>query len=363
MWVSLLLIYPKGVGLDKVRKVFGKGASLPSHGGDLSFAEKHFGRPASQWLDLSTGISPWPWIPPDIPNKIFHQLPGDNQDLLVAASKYYQCELQYLCPVPGSQWAIQSIPLQVKPSKVAIPIVGFKEHQQAWQSAGHVVEHYEDYDGLQALLKEGEVEHAVVINPNNPSAQRWGVAKIQALCAAMTPEAVLVLDEAFMDTFPDHSILRATQTLEDYPGLIVLRSLGKFFGLAGLRLGFVASANPIKTRLETKLGLWSINHPAQYMGHLAMLDEPWQLRQKGKIMEQASLLMEMMRRYFSAQSLGNGGLFVTVQEDAAYLFEFWYACAKNGIWLRYDNTLKHHWLRIGLPEDLNALERKLPVHV
>jgi cobalamin biosynthetic protein CobC len=147
--------------------------TLPEHGGDLLWAATTFARPVDEWLDLSTGVSPWMYPIPKVPDTVWQTLPYDQQVLLQAAAQYYQCNEQQLISVSGSQAAIERLPALLAPSQVAIPEVAYREHEYAWSKAGHTLYFYRSMEQLQQLIFQKKVKHVVVVNPNNPTGAQY----------------------------------------------------------------------------------------------------------------------------------------------------------------------------------------------
>ena len=238
------------------------------HGGRLAAAAQHYGIPASQWLDLSTGINPRSWPVPSIPTRVWQRLPEDDDQLEMAARSYYGAE--QLLAVAGSQAAIQLLPRLRPASRVGFLSPGYGEHPQAWQQQGHQVQRLNQQQLQQSI---DQLDVIIVCRPNNPDGTviprqqllRWHQTLAQR-------GGWLVVDEAFADTSPDDSVA----DLSGKPGCIVLRSLGKFFGLAGLRLGFVLAEPDLLQALAAHLGPWTVSHPARWIGQHALQDQTWQ---------------------------------------------------------------------------------------
>ena len=180
-------------------------------------AARRYGIPRADWLDLSTGIAPWPYPLPPVPAEVWQRLPEAGDGLEAAARDYYGAA--HLLPLPGSQAAIQALPRLLPPARVAMPEPIYNEHPAAWQSAGHTRVGWAE-----------PADYAVVCNPSNPTGQRFGR---DALLDRARQVRLLVVDEAFIDATPDESLIGC-----DVDNIVVLRSLGKFFGLAGARVGF-----------------------------------------------------------------------------------------------------------------------------
>lgn len=335
---------------------------LPAHGGDVVWAAHTFDRPIEQWLDLSTAISPWVYpVPTAIPQYVWQQLPYGQQGLLTAAANYYGCHQEHthstIIPVNGSQQAIQSLPHALAASTVAIPAVTYKEHALAWEKAGHCVCFYRDLTQLQQLIDNQQVKHVVVVNPNNPTGVQWTKGTIMALRQQLLADAYLVVDEAFMDLDYQHSI-SACHGLEN---TVVLRSLGKFFGLAGVRLGFVIvhgeqhNQQNLITLLQGMNHPWGINHLALWLGEIVLRDTAWHSQQQQRIRAQQVQVQACIERLSVGYYTGYG-LLNTLVGDKAALYDVFLAAAKEGILLRYEVIDKNTaWLRIGLPSDSQLL--------
>lgn len=242
--------------------------SLLHHGGKLRVAAERYNIPLEQWLDLSTGINPNGWPVPAIPAGVWSRLPEVDDGLEQAARDYYGAE--HLLPVAGSQAAIQALPHLRSASRVAVLNPAYAEHAHAWQRAGHTVTAVAA-DEINTAIAEFDV--VVLINPNNPTGARFHREQLlhwhEQLAAR---NGWLVVDEAYMDCTPEQSLCNQTSLT----GLIVLCSLGKFFGLAGARVGFVCAEPSLLAQLNSLLGPWTINAAARYATTLALQDRDWQ---------------------------------------------------------------------------------------
>lgn len=244
---------------------------MPEHGGHRRRLAVRLDRPAGDILDLSTGISPWSYPVPAVPADIWQRLPEPDGALESAAARYYGSEA--LLPVPGSQAAIQHLPSLRPKGRVVVSAGSYPEHAHAWAEAGHAVTAAAD-DQLDRASDTADV--MIVVNPDNPSGRLLDPALLLAWHARLAARGGwLIVDEAFVDLHPEHSLA----SLGPRRGLIVLRSLGKFFGLAGLRLGFVLAEVELRAFLEARLGPWAVSHPARWIGSAALADRHWQQRQ------------------------------------------------------------------------------------
>lgn len=314
------------------------------HGGRLLRAARTYGIAPERWLDLSTGISPFAWPVPAIPPSAWHRLPEDDDGLVAAASGYYGSPA--LLPVAGSQAAIQALPRLRAHSRVGVISPGYAEHAHAWRSAGHAVECLP----AENLFEQHErFDVIVLIHPNNPGGERFERAQLLALHSALARRGGwLVVDEAFMDATPDASLCDAS----DRDGLIVLRSVGKFFGLAGARSGFVCAAPALLARLRELLGPWTLAGPSRYAVRLAFEDRDWHATQRERLSACSARLQATLEAAAFAPDAGSAFFQWKRDSRAGELHD---ALARRGILTRVFQTPSS--LRFGLPPDDAAFER------
>lgn len=269
----------------------------PRHGGDIQAFAEEYGFDAEDCLDLSTGVAPWAWPVPEIPQDIWQKLPSSTtfeNDLLQSAAAYYGCDAHALLTVSGSQTAIECLPSIVQQSaQIAFPFPGYEEHRFAWANAGKIVHAYRDLRELQMLLERTDIDHAVVINPNNPSTETASSELLESIRRTLYKRGgFLIIDEAFTDARPEISQMH----LAGKEGLILLRSIGKFFGLAGLRLGFVAAAPSTLKQLKPQLGLWRVHTPALWLGAKLLSDTEWIKAQRLRVNSCSRVLLSLLQR-------------------------------------------------------------------
>lgn len=308
------------------------------HGGRLLRAARRYGIAPAQWLDLSTGISPFAWPVPAIPAHVWQRLPEDDDGLLEVACAYYGAP--QLLAVAGSQAAIQALPQLRARSRVGVIAPGYAEHAHAWRRAGHAVE---TLPAAQLLAQAPRLDVVVLIHPNNPGGERFERDALLALHAQLAARGGwLLLDEAFMDATPEHSLCGETER----DGLIVLRSVGKFFGLAGARAGFVAAAPALLHELRERLGPWTLSGPSRHVLALALADRDWQPQARLRLQVAAARLGALLTAHGLAPG-GGCGLFQWCRHDAAA--ELHEALAARGILTRLFEAPPS--LRFGLPPD------------
>ncbi|MEN0107973.1 MAG: threonine-phosphate decarboxylase CobD [Pseudomonas sp.] len=306
------------------------------HGGRLQQAARDYGIALGDWLDLSTGIAPWPFELPPIPASAWARLPEADDGLHAAACRYYG--VSQLLPVAGSQAAIQMLPRLRAPSRVGVLSPCYAEHAHAWREAGHQV-----VDITEQALQLAALDVLVVVNPNNPTGRLFSQEQLLDWHSQLAPRGGwLVVDEAFIDITPEHSL--ANESTRD--GLIVLRSFGKFFGLAGARLGCVLAPTPVLQALADRLGPWTINGPTRYVASHCFNDSAAQQAQRQRAVQASERLAALLAAHGLTPS-GGCGLFQWWQgEQAEALHDFF---ARRGILLRLFSAT--HSLRFGLPAD------------
>ncbi len=318
------------------------------HGGDLLEATRRFGLPPGGWLDLSTGINPDPWPAGPLPPAALSRLPQQDDRLEAAARRYYRAPA--VLAVPGSQSAIQWLPSLRPPSRVAVLGPTYGEHARNWRLWGHEVVEL-GVDALEAQLERWAV--VVVVNPDNPTGRRLVPSRLLAWREALAGRGGwLVVDEAFTDVAPELSLAPHSAA----PGLIVLRSLGKFFGLAGLRVGFVCAETDLLARLAERIGPWAVNGPARWWGTQALEDRAWQDRCRAALASAARRLDAALAVH-GLTPAGGCSLFRWLPGEGAVRWQE--ALAQTGVWSRvYPRPLG---LRLGLPPeaDWERLERAL----
>ncbi|WP_104020250.1 threonine-phosphate decarboxylase CobD [Roseovarius nitratireducens] len=304
------------------------------HGGDLDAAQRRFGGDAADWLDLSTGINPVPYPLPALPPRAFAVLPtrADMARLRAAAAEAYGTRA-HITPLAGAQAAIQAVPQLVAPGRARVLVPTYNEHAAALRAGGWTVDEALSLDALAGA------DCAVVVNPNNPDGTRHDPDRLMALADRVR---LLVVDESFADPEPRLSL---APRLHDGPeNILVLRSFGKFYGLAGLRLGFALSSPEIARHLAGMAGPWPVSGPAITVGAQALRDTAWQAETAARLTGDAARLDALSLR--AGWSLvGGTPLFRTyATPDAVAAQEH---LARHRIWSRIF-PYSRHWLRLGL---------------
>ncbi|WP_095588546.1 threonine-phosphate decarboxylase CobD [Actibacterium ureilyticum] len=237
---------------------------MRDHGGNLDGAMARFGGTRADWIDLSTGINRVPYPIPDLPEHAWTALPtrAEIAALAATAARAYGTTGAVL-PLAGAQAAIQMIPRLLPPGTARVLGPTYNEHAASLHAAGWTVEQVAAVDALPGA------DLAVVVNPNNPDGRRVSPGALRDLAGQV---GTLVVDESFADPSPELSV---ASLAGDLPGLYVLRSFGKFYGLAGLRLGFVLGTEQAIAQLSELAGPWPISGAAIAIGQQALADTAW----------------------------------------------------------------------------------------
>lgn len=302
------------------------------HGGGLDAAVAAFGGRKSDWIDLSTGINPLPYPLPELSTQDWSALPDQNavQELISAARTFWSIPPQAaVLAAPGASSLIARIPLLMPAATVQIATQTYNEHAASFAAQGWSVN-----------TSAGEAR--VVVHPNNPTGEM-----AQSLDAA----AFTIIDESFCDVCPDASLINRALI----PNTIILKSFGKFWGLAGLRLGFAIGDPALLAHLAHSLGPWPVAGPALKIGTAALNDPKWAEVTRRRLQKDAERLDQIMITK-GAKHLGGTALFRLYEVDDAATWQRRLAAAQ--IWSRIF-PYNDRWLRLGLPKpkDFNRIER------
>jgi cobalamin biosynthetic protein CobC len=273
-----------------------------------------------------------------VPAETWQRLPEDNDGLEAAAREYYGSDRVLM--LPGSQAAIQWLPRLFAPGRVAMPEPLYNEHPAAWRRAGHELVAWNEAGA-------GGADYAVLCNPNNPTGRRFDREELLARARRLR---LLVVDEAFIDAEPGES-LAAVAGADAAPNVVVLRSLGKFFGLAGARVGCAIAAPELLQRLRQAqaeaVGPWPLSQPARWAARLALADRAWQAAQRQRLLAASRRLATLLQEA-GLETTGTALFRYAATPRAAAIHE---ALARQGILLRRfeAQAATPAGLRFGLP--------------
>jgi len=294
------------------------------HGGSVDDAARRHGGTRGAWLDLSTGINPVPYPVPPLDPATWAALPDRTAQAALeqAARAFWNVpEDAAILAAPGASSLIARLPALAPPGRVHIPAPTYNEHAAAFAAHGWTQD-----DGPSPDAR-------VIVHPNNPTG-RW--YSTDDLGAPLT-----VIDESFADVAPERSLAG----FAGRNGILVLKSFGKFWGLAGLRLGFAIGAPALIDRLAEMLGPWPVSGPALAIGTLALNDHGWAVDTRARLNEDAAHLDALMIRA-GAEVVGGTALFRLYRVDDAAAWQD--RLARRHVWSRVF-PYSESWLRLGLP--------------
>lgn len=298
---------------------------LLHHGGRVAVAAARFPSAATPWLDLSTGISPWAYPVGEIELSAWQNLPSD-EDLAelgaAAADAFGGVSPDQIVAVPGTDFAIRLLATLLPAQRVGIVGPTYGGYQSSWPGAKTV-----------SFAKARGADLLVCANPNNPNGAVIAKTQLQRL------RNLRVVDEAFADAMPEQSLLPHRN------GAVVLRSFGKFFGLAGIRLGFVIADRPFAKQLRATLGDWPVSGPAITIGTKAYRDTEWQARQRDCLITASNQIISLLTDN-GLTIIGGTPLFQLTSHPAAQ--SLFIHLAQAGILVR-PFVGQPEWLRFGIP--------------
>jgi cobalamin biosynthetic protein CobC len=326
------------------------GHLLRQHGGRLSHARSLHPNAPEPWIDLSTGINPTPYPVTAASDSARARLPDPEQLKALEATAGEAFGVRHsdrILATAGSEAALRAIPYVLRSSAAFIVGPTYSSHADAWRRSGaqvSLIPHANDASSGSTVT---------LVNPNNPDGAVIARERVLELHDRLRENGgYLVVDEAFADVEPACSVADVAGTSR-FPGLLVFRSFGKFYGLAGVRLGFVVAAPAIVARFRDLFGDWPISADAIHAGLTAYADVTWADRMRTRLQLTAQRLDD---RLTSAgfEIVGGTSLYRLARSAIARArFE---RLLQAGILVRpfdHDPTL----LRFGLPQGEAAWER------
>jgi cobalamin biosynthesis protein CobC len=293
-------------------------AEKADHGGGVDAAVAQYGGNRADWIDLSTGINPVPYPLGDLPADLWNSLPDEAafQRLEQAARRFWNVpDTAAMLPAPGASALIARMPSIAAPGPVHIAGPTYNEHARAFAAQGWIV--------------TDTTKTRVIVHPNNPDGRLWQTSDLAPLT---------IIDESFCDVTPEATMMaQATR-----PNTIILKSFGKFWGLAGLRLGFAIGDPALIAKLATGIGPWAVSGPALAIGARALNDPGWAAATRARLTADAARLDTLM----GLPVVGGTSLFRLYDAGEAEALQS--HLARAHIWTRVF-PYSSRWLRLGLP--------------
>jgi cobalamin biosynthesis protein CobC len=321
------------------------GAVALLHGGDLTAARRLFPDAPEPFIDLSTGINPHSYPLPQLSSRVFARLPEPAalaRLVAAAATAYGVPSPDHVVAAPGTQILLPMVAGLVPPGRAVVLGPTYAEHARVAALVGHSAKEVSEIDHLKGA------DLAIVVNPNNPDGRIVSRGVLLALAEEQKRHGgLLVVDEAFMDVAPADTSLGGHVARGN---VVVLRSFGKFFGLAGLRLGFALAAPDVTAWLNASLGPWAVAGPAIAIGEAALANASWAATTRESLRQDARRLDELLTNA-GVEIVGGTSLFRLVRTPAAS--GLFHHLGRAGILVRRF-VEQPAWLRFGLPGNEDA---------
>lgn len=317
------------------------------HGGDIDAARARYPDAPEPWVDLSTGINPHAYPLPEITPTAWHQLPqssAEHEMLLAARRRYGAAPDAQIVAAPGSQALIQIVPRLIDACEVAIVGPTYGEHAASWARCGHRVRE------VASIAEAGAARVVIVVNPDNPTGRVLAAGALSDLAEDLAArDGLLLVDEAFVDFAPGNASLASHLPAS----AMLLRSFGKAYGLAGVRLGFAIAHERWCAPLRSEVGPWAVAGPAMEIGTAALLDDGW-LAAMAETLASDCQQLDQLLQAMGLTIVGGTHLFrLAESERASALVD---ALGRAGILVR-SFPFNRNWLRFGLPGNAQQWQR------
>ena len=318
------------------------------HGGAVSCAMARFPKAPAPWVDLSTGINPHPWPVDQVTAFDWTRLPDPQQlaELEATAAQYFGVDAHHVCATPGSELCLRLLANAGLPAPFTCLWPAYRTHAEGLPDCRLA--------SPEELAERGRAPGTLLLaNPNNPDGRLLTADQLLEIAAAKRhAKGWLAVDEAFIDAHPEASIASKVWSSSGQHGelpVIVLRSFGKFFGLPGLRLGFLIGPREIVAQMRALLGSWPVNAAAVEIGRCAYADTAWQAQARERLAQEADRLKALLQGH-GLKPQGCSPLFqlVEVEEERGGAIRLFEHLARHGILAR-PFSYNPRWLRLGLP--------------
>ena len=314
------------------------------HGGDLDKAINKYGGKKEQWIDLSTGINPNSYPHSDINIKEFRNLPSKTDILKLneIAKISFQTNAS-VSSLMGAQAAINILPVLFPIGNITILEPTYNEYNKVFSDFSRNI------ITVRTLHELKNSQIAILCNPNNPDGRLYSNEDLIELSKNVQ---VLIVDESFIDQYPENSL--STKINNQTNNIIILRSFGKFFGLAGLRLGFTITGKKLDKKIKDLIGPWPISSITSIIASKALCDNVWK-ENTIKYLQENSRLIDSLTSKLKWEIVGGTNLFRLYKTPNASIAQD--KLAKLKVWTRRF-SYSPYWIRLGIPskKELDNLE-------
>lgn len=317
------------------------------HGGVLDLMRRRFSDVKEPWLDLSTGVSPFAYPDVEVSDAALRRLPtrAMMNECRSAMAAAIGAPGESLLLAPGSELLIRLLPDVMKPKSIAVLSPSYGDHARVWRACGADV-----IETSSPLALADTVDTIVLCNPNNPDGRIFARRDLESVRARMAARGGwLIVDEAYADLNPALSLA----SLGGENGLVIFRSFGKFYGLAGVRLGALIVPAPVRRLMADRLGVWPVSGAALEIGARVYSDKGWADKTRARLAASRARVDSILAKG-GVNICGGTDLFRFVETTDAYAL--WERLARSGVYVRRFEWSRRH-LRIGLPPDSQAEER------
>ncbi|MBA4601494.1 threonine-phosphate decarboxylase CobD [Thermoactinomyces mirandus] len=265
------------------------------HGGDLLSASELYGISPGDWIDFSSNIYPY-GSPPVVKQiireaveeagmPVFSSYPDPaSRKLKRAIGEFHGVSPEMALPGNGAAELIDLIIQALRPARVGVISPAFAEYSECAEKRGIPVDHlvtaweqdFEPETGeMVSLIKQ--VDLLFIGYPNNPTGHMLSSGRMEELLKlAHLFKTTLVVDEAFIDFVENGEARSLIPFTRNFPNLIVIRSMTKFFSLPGLRLGYLIAQEAMVSHIKKLQIPWSVNGLAQKIGCAVLQEDIYQ---------------------------------------------------------------------------------------
>jgi len=285
--------------------------SINCHGADIYTASKRFGIDEDDIIDFSSNINPL-GIPCNVQEAIIRSIkyssryPDINsRELTNSLSKYEVVPKNWIFCSNGAAEAIFRIALCLKPKKALLLSPTFSEYEQALKTVDTDIKYYNLDEKTGFKLTDNiinsinnETDMIFICNPNNPTGQLTDKRLLEKVIShSKSVDAIVVIDECFIDFVEDKEKYSVLNLLEKYDNLIVLKAFTKIFAIPGVRLGYCMSSNlDIIEGLKVSGPPWNVSTIAQAAGVAALEEKEYVMKTASYIKEQRDFLIDEINK-------------------------------------------------------------------